>query len=211
MSKLQLLTTKFENLKMDEYETILEFNARLRDIENTYFALGEKTSEEKPARKILRSLPKGFDMKVTTIEEAQDLSSIKVYELIGSLQTFNMSICDKLEKKNKSMDFISEENHEDNLSDAISFIGRKFNKSLNKLQTRWKTNDPDKTSNNSRNKDVSDKLYNIISQDKNKEEEKSDQDKEVGCPECEGHGHYNTECHNYLKRQKKGLTIVCSD
>jgi ribosome-associated translation inhibitor RaiA len=211
MSKLQLLTTKFENLKMDEYETILEFNARLRDIDNTYFALGEKTSEEKPARKILRSLPKGFDMKVTTIEEAQDLSSIKVYELIGSLQTFNMSICDKLEKKNKSMDFISEENHEDNLSDAIAFIGRKFNKSLNKLQTRWKTNDLDKTSNNSRNKDVSDKLYNIISQDKNKEEEKSDQDKEVRCPECEGHGHYNTECHNYLKRQKKGLTIVCSD
>jgi hypothetical protein len=82
MSKLQLLTTKFENLKMDEYETILEFNARLRDIENTYFALGEKTSEEKPARKILRSLPKGFDMKVTTIEEAQDLSSIKVDELL---------------------------------------------------------------------------------------------------------------------------------
>jgi hypothetical protein len=41
-------------------------------------------------------------MKVTTIEEAQDLSSIKVYELIGSLQTFNMSICDKLEKKTKA-------------------------------------------------------------------------------------------------------------
>ncbi|MCI38998.1 gag-pol polyprotein, partial [Trifolium medium] len=74
MSKLQLLTTKFENLKMEEEENILEFNARLRDIANTSFALGEKMSEEKLVRKILRSLPKRFDMKVTAIEEAQDLS-----------------------------------------------------------------------------------------------------------------------------------------
>jgi hypothetical protein len=35
MSKLQLLTTKFENLKMDEDETISEFNTRLCDIENS--------------------------------------------------------------------------------------------------------------------------------------------------------------------------------
>jgi hypothetical protein len=34
-------------------------------------------SDEKLARKILRSLPKKFDMKVTAIEEAQDLSNIK--------------------------------------------------------------------------------------------------------------------------------------
>jgi hypothetical protein len=93
-----------------------------------------------------------------------------------------MAIGDRPEQK--SIAFLSEENHVDNISEAITFIGKKFNKSLNKLQTRWKTNDLDKTSNNSRNKDVSDKLYNIISQDKNKEEEKSDQDKEVGCPEC---------------------------
>ncbi|MCI82765.1 gag-pol polyprotein, partial [Trifolium medium] len=31
MSKLQLLRIKFENFKMEENESILEFNARLRD------------------------------------------------------------------------------------------------------------------------------------------------------------------------------------
>jgi hypothetical protein len=61
MSKLQLLTTKFENLKMDIDETISEFNTRLRDIANSSFALGEKMSEKKLARKILRSLPKRFN------------------------------------------------------------------------------------------------------------------------------------------------------
>lgn len=46
-------------------------------------------------------------MKVTTIEEAQDLSSIKVDEPIGSLQTFKMSINDRSKKKNTCITFVS--------------------------------------------------------------------------------------------------------
>lgn len=68
MSRLQLLATKFENLKMQEDETIVEFNVRLFYIFNESFALGEKILEEKLVRKFLRSLPKKFDMKVTAIE-----------------------------------------------------------------------------------------------------------------------------------------------
>lgn len=48
--------------------------------------------EEKLVRKILRSLPKRFYMKVTSIEEAKDVSTIKVDELIGSLLMFEMVI-----------------------------------------------------------------------------------------------------------------------
>jgi hypothetical protein len=39
-------------------------------------------SDEKLVSKILRSLPKKFDMKVCAIEEAQDIGSMKVDELI---------------------------------------------------------------------------------------------------------------------------------
>lgn len=70
MSRLQLLATKFENLKMEDDETIIEFNMRLLDIANESLALGEKISEEKLVRKILKSLPKRFDMRDTTIKEA---------------------------------------------------------------------------------------------------------------------------------------------
>ena len=58
LSRLQLLTTKFENLKMREEETIGESNARLCDIANEAFALGEKMPKEKLVRKTLRSLLK---------------------------------------------------------------------------------------------------------------------------------------------------------
>jgi plasmid maintenance system killer protein len=54
-------------------------------LQNSFESLGEKISDEKLVRKILRSLPKRFDMKVTAIEDAQDISSLKVDELIGSL------------------------------------------------------------------------------------------------------------------------------
>ena len=92
LSKLQILTTRFENLKMEEEETITEFNARLCDIANEAFALGEKISEEKLVRKALRSLPKRFAYKVTAIEEAKNVQKMKLEELIGSLRTFEMNL-----------------------------------------------------------------------------------------------------------------------
>lgn len=67
MSRLQLLTTKFVNLRMNEEESICDFHIRLHDIANTSFSLGEKMCEEKLTRKILKSLSKRFDMKVTNI------------------------------------------------------------------------------------------------------------------------------------------------
>jgi hypothetical protein len=184
---------------MDEYETILDFNTRLRDIANLAFALGEKMSEDTLARKILRPLPKRFNMKDTTIEEAQDLITIKVDELIGSLQTLEMTIYDRLEKKNKSITFVSEEElSKNNLSEAITLIGRKFNRSLNKFQAKWKTNVPDKMS-------------NIGSQSKVKDEDNSYQDKGVRYFECESFGHIRTECPNYLKKHKKVMIITLFD
>lgn len=140
---MKLLTKYFKNLIVDEDESISDFNIRLCDIANIFLASGKKMSEEMLARKILRSLPKKFDMKVTTIEKAQDLSSIKVDEVISSLQIFEMALNDMYEKKNKSINFVSntEENEdqgEESLSGAIALVGRKFNKALRRLDRKWR-------------------------------------------------------------------------
>lgn len=63
MSTFQLLTMKFENQKVKEDETIVEFNVQLHDISISSFSLGNKISEEKMASTNLRCLPKSFDMK----------------------------------------------------------------------------------------------------------------------------------------------------
>ncbi|XP_050875764.1 uncharacterized protein LOC127079425 [Lathyrus oleraceus] len=95
MSRLQILTTKFENLRMKEDESIHDFHMNIIEIANVSSALGEKMSEAKLVRKILRFLPKRFDMKVTAIEEAQAINNMKVDELMGSLQTFELGISEK--------------------------------------------------------------------------------------------------------------------
>src|ERR1044072_786728 len=45
MSRLQMLTSKFESLKMSEEQTITDFNMQIRDIAKASFALGEQISE----------------------------------------------------------------------------------------------------------------------------------------------------------------------
>jgi len=59
-------------------------------------------------------------MKVTAIEEAQDISSLTVDELIGSLQNFEITVNNKTNKKGKGIAFTSsidsfetQGNHED--------------------------------------------------------------------------------------------------
>lgn len=54
--KLQTLTSKFKECIMKESETVDQFYARLRNIENGTFSLGETISDAKIVRKVLRSL-----------------------------------------------------------------------------------------------------------------------------------------------------------
>ena len=70
----------------DEYFD--EFHAKLNDIVNSAFNLGEIYDPPKIVRKILRSLTENFRPKVTAITENKDVDSIPVDELVGSLQSY---------------------------------------------------------------------------------------------------------------------------
>ena len=59
-TKLQMLTTRFEELKMSEDESFDSFYSKLNEVVVNKFNLGEKTKDSKIVRKILRSLPKAF-------------------------------------------------------------------------------------------------------------------------------------------------------
>ena len=82
-SKLELITIRFENLRMSEEETISDFTRKLCDRGNESFALGEKISKEKLVKKVLRYLPQRFAYKVAAIREAKDLKKKRLEELLG--------------------------------------------------------------------------------------------------------------------------------
>ena len=75
-SKLQRLTTSFKEIKMEEDESFDEFYAKLKDIVNSTFNLGETIPEPKIVRKVLRSLPERFHAKITAIEKSKDIDKI---------------------------------------------------------------------------------------------------------------------------------------
>ena len=133
-SKLQKLTTSFEEIKMEEDELFDEFYAKLKDIVNSAFNLGETILEPKIVRKVLRSLPERFYAKITTIEELKDIDKIPLTELVGNLQTYELGLTriGKL-SKGKSMALKAKSNDTDESSDdedskMKSYITMKFKK-----------------------------------------------------------------------------------
>ena len=90
--KLQMLTTRFEELKMGDDESFDSFYGKLNQIVIVKLILGEKIEDAKVVRKILKSLPESFWAKVIAIEESKDLDEIKIQELIGSLHTYELGL-----------------------------------------------------------------------------------------------------------------------
>ena len=69
-----------------------EFYAKLEDIVNSTFNLGETILEPKIVKKVLRSLPERFHAKITTIEESKDIDKIPLTKLVGNLQTYKLGL-----------------------------------------------------------------------------------------------------------------------
>ena len=74
--KFQRLISSFEEIRMMKDETFDEFYAKLIDIVNSAFNLGESIAESKIVRKILGSLLERFHAKTTAIEEVKDIDQI---------------------------------------------------------------------------------------------------------------------------------------
>ena len=70
-TKLQMLTTQFEELKMSEDESFDSFYSKLNEVVVSKFNLVEKTEDSKIVRKILRSFLESFRVKVTATEESK--------------------------------------------------------------------------------------------------------------------------------------------
>ena len=82
-SKLQVLHTQFETLRMEENECFSDFEIRLMDIVNQSHQLGDPYSDRRIKQKIMRSLPERFEYKVMTLEENSNYKDMKPREVIG--------------------------------------------------------------------------------------------------------------------------------
>ena len=141
-SKFQRLTTSFEEIKMEEDESFDEFYAKLKDIVNSAFNLGETIPKPKIVRKVLRSLPTRFHAKITAIEESKAIDKIPLTLLVGNLQTYELGLTGigksgkgkSMALKAKSND--TEESSDDEDSKMKSYITRQFKKFMKNANGR---------------------------------------------------------------------------
>ena len=156
-TKLHMLTTQFEELKMSEDESFDSFYSKSNEVVVSKFNLGEKTEDSKIVRKILRSLPESFHAKVTAIEESKDLDDIKVQELIGSLQTYELSLPTQQKSKSLSLKTINERlevhdsSDEDVFDKDVVYLVKNFRKFL-KFKNNGKFGDKGKFQSSGREK-----------------------------------------------------------
>ena len=103
---------------MEEDESFDELYAKLKNIVNSAFNLGETIPEPKIVRKVLRSLPGRFHAKIMAVEESKDIDKIPLTELVGNLQTYELGLT-RIGKsgKSKSMALKAKSSETDESSD----------------------------------------------------------------------------------------------
>ncbi|XP_060968688.1 uncharacterized protein LOC133036194 [Cannabis sativa] len=215
-SRLRALAKAFEDLSMEEEETVAEFHAKLCDISNESYALGKTYSNAKLVRKVLGVLPRRFMSKVTSIEEMRNVEELDLDELIGSLQNYEMSLTRwKKEKKKKD---VNKEKGDNN----IAFIHKEEKKSIPDLSAGFSDEAVDLLTKNYA-KFLKKKYKKLCSEGKENASKRNplgnfwhgqqpsdNKSMRIQCRECDGFGHIQVECANTLKK-KKALVATWSD
>ena len=191
---------------MSEDESFDPFYSKLNEVAIGKFNLGEKIEDSKVVRKILQSLPESFRTKVTAIKESKDLDDIKVQELVGSLQTYELSLPTQRKRKSLTLKTINERVKAHNSSDEdvvekdVAYLVKNFHKFL-KFKNSGKFDDKGKfMSFRKEKKDF-----------KKRDRKESQSNRGVTCFECNGHGHFKKECPNYLRSKGKIYATTLSD
>jgi hypothetical protein len=120
-----------------EDETAGKYFLRIEELVNAMKALGEKIEEASLVQKILRSFPDRFNLKVSAIEELDDLKALPFDQLLGTLTAYEMRIVkDKPTSREASFKAGKNENFEPNKIEA------KFVRRLKKGSRRYQGNLP---------------------------------------------------------------------
>jgi hypothetical protein len=211
IAKFQLLMSRFENLQMEEKESITEFHGRVREIANQAARLEEPIAEKTLVLKVLRALPERFRTDVKAIRQAHDVSTLSLDELMGNLETVELELKDEQIKKKsdkqiafhgKRSDADEDVPDDDATSDTLSMFIQQFRKWNQRKGKNFMQG------NSSKNAVNSNKAWK---NDKAAAEENGVEKKGIQCFECSGFGHVQKECPNYLKKKRQAFATCWSE
>jgi hypothetical protein len=132
-AKLQTYRLKFEQLKMNEDETISKYFLRFEELVNAMKGLGETFDDSLLIQNILRSLPDKFNAKVSAIEELNDLKTLSIDQLLGTLTAYEMRI-NKDKSSTREASFKADNNADSEFDEIEAKFVRRLKKGSGKYQ-----------------------------------------------------------------------------
>ena len=101
---------------------------RFTIVVNELISLDKVYTTEEQIDKVLGTLPRSWEIKVTAIREAKDLINMTLDELVGNLKTYEMNIDKRGEgNKEKNLELKATESDEFDIDDDdLSLISKNF-------------------------------------------------------------------------------------
>ncbi|XP_010476022.1 PREDICTED: uncharacterized protein LOC104755356 [Camelina sativa] len=181
-SRKDMLASRFENLRMEDHESILDFSYKLSALAQEALTLGKTYKDQKLVKKFLRCLPSRFMGYKTALTVSHDLDSLTYGEVVGMLQAHEMELNGIKKPKGIAL-AVSKDTTDQGEEDAVGLLVRRFDRALRRIeqgQGQKKTGSFKKTS----------------------EDRKAD----MQCHECKGYGHFIRECPTSKLREAKCTT-----
>lgn len=90
--KLMALRRQLGQLQMEPNETVVQFMNRLTVLTNQMKSCGEAVTDSMKVEKVITGLTPKFDNLVAAIEQFKDLDTLKLEQLIGSLEAHELKL-----------------------------------------------------------------------------------------------------------------------
>ncbi|KZV58432.1 hypothetical protein F511_13432 [Dorcoceras hygrometricum] len=83
---------KYESIKMKDGETMTEFDERFSAVVIELTSLGKEYSNRELALKVMRALPREWDVKTMAMRESKDLNKLKLHDFFANLKAYEFEL-----------------------------------------------------------------------------------------------------------------------
>ncbi|KAG7584165.1 GAG-pre-integrase domain [Arabidopsis suecica] len=185
-SRKDMLASRFENLKMEENESISDFSSKLSSLAQEASTLGKKYKDKKLVKKFLRCLPSKFLAYKTALTVSNNTDTLSFAEVVGMLQAHELEIGGVTKPKGLALTSCENKSHSEE-EDPLSLLVRRFDRVLRRAE-----------------QGQGQKKFGSFK--KNSDDTKPSKKADMQCHECKGYGHFVRECPTVKKRETKCTT-----
>ncbi|KZV50571.1 hypothetical protein F511_32620 [Dorcoceras hygrometricum] len=91
-NKLTVAQQKYESIKMKYGETMAEFDERFSAVVIELTSLGKEYSNRELALKVMKALPREWDVKTMAMRESKDLNKLELHDLFANLKAYEFEL-----------------------------------------------------------------------------------------------------------------------